>query len=689
MSIAISAPGAASVPAAPAREIGRPLLWLLAILALGLVLRAMHLREGFQAEEFAAAAAVAERQGVPTVDAPGVAAAYTPTAGNPLVAVADPAEVSRRSVIPFGIQDPVPLYHYVLWGFAKVLPVADWSLRLPSLLAGLGCIAGVYFLCWRPFGTEMALVAALFVALDPMQIATSWLARPYALGNLAVVLSFAALAGLLHTRKPAAGALWTLGYGACVAVIGYLSPVLLLVVAAHVGMVGYALVKKGQGAGWKAGLAALGLALGAGLLAPQFSYWGQVYDFARAHKDYLVGFERVLPDGRKEWVNGINRLDFLTVLWHNLAFFGGLLLVLAAAAVVRMQLQGGGAEEKPEGDAAASSPDGTGATPGGATATAAAPALAEAKPELAAQPLPENDEAVWMGRFWLFLPQMVTVVLMFALAQSIFATRFLTYTTLGAAILLAYYATRDPSREVRLGVAGVVALALLAFGFSKNWSLGDGNLGSSDKAKNIMVAESSEGGLPGSNMTKVWEEGDLVLMRAGLPESDFLRTDIPEVNRPQVERAILAPLTLLYPDSSNKPVMALTLSQYRNDRVKTTAADRAPLNDYYNAEFVAALKNYRRFWMTGVGPGETCNSWWYLACVVPWMATSLDRGDLLLARSRGTRDDPEHYITVKPNLGPDEPIKGLAPKPGAPVEDLNRDDFKVYASIVKPKEAKK
>ena len=50
----------------------------------------------------------------------------------------------------------------------------------------------------------------------------------------------------------------------------------------------------------------------------------------------------------------------------------------------------------------------------------------------------------------------------------------MTYTTLGAAILLAYYATRDGLREVRLGVAGVVALGLLLIGFWPSLSTGHG-----------------------------------------------------------------------------------------------------------------------------------------------------------------------------------------------------------------------
>ena len=60
---------------------------------------------------------------------------------------------------------------------------------------------------------------------------------------------------------------------------------------------------------------------------PEFSYWGQVYEFARSHKDYL---------------NELQRPQLLTFFTHNLAFIGGLVLVLAAGAIVRMQLQGGG-----------------------------------------------------------------------------------------------------------------------------------------------------------------------------------------------------------------------------------------------------------------------------------------------------------------------------------------------------------
>lgn len=666
---------ALSPEAAPsaAKEIRRPLLWLLGIVALALVLRAARSWDaGLQVDEFAALAAVAERQDADTGRplAPGI----TPTAADPLVPVASLAEVSSRSVIPYGIQDPVPLYHDVLWAFVKVLPVSAWSVRLPSLLAGLGCVVAVFFLCRRLFGTEVALVAALFVALDPMQIATSWLAQPFALANLATVLSFAALWGLLHAGKPAAGALLALGYAVCVAAVGYLNAALLFVVVAHVGMVVYALRGGAAGAAWKAACWGLGLAVAAGLLAPEFSYQSRVYEFGRAHRDYLAE---------------LNKLWVLRVLWHNLALIGGLLLVPVVGYIIRWQLEGGGPEEKPEGEAAPAPEGALGGTDGGAAtaitaapaaapavAPTAAPAAAEAEPEPEGEPLPENDEALWMSRLWVFLPQAAAMVVAALLLQTIFATRFLTFTTLGGAILIAYYATRDRRRDVRLGVAGAVAVALFAFGFADKWSLGDGRLFSNAKARDIVARQDVSGGLAGTGMVSAWKEGDVVLMRSGLLEADFLRTDIPPQARPQVERAILAPLTTLYPDRNHKPVIALTFSQYRTEKIKTPGAEKAPLQDYYDAEFVAKLKGYQRYWMTGVGPDADPNSWYYLTCFVPWLASELDRGPLVLARNR--EGLTERYVTIEPNLGPDQPIEGLT-------KDRKAEDFNNLLHIVRPK----
>jgi hypothetical protein len=653
----------------PPKDIRRPMLWLLAILAVALGLRLYHshlLRNPFELDEFTALAAVAERRGLEV--------GTTPTVDDALVPVSELGEVSNRSVIPFGVQDPVPLYHNALWAVTHVLPPADWSVRLPSLLAGLACVAAVFFLVRRPFGSEMALVAALFVALDPIQVHASWLARPFALANLFVVLSFTALAGLLRAGKPA---LLALAYAVCVAVIGYLNALLLLVIAAHLGMMVYVLRGETTGTARRSvGYWAAGLALGLLLLAPEFPYLYGVSAFALRHRDYLTA------------VHDVHLFTTLkTLLMHNLVLLGGLVLVLATGAVVRMQLQGG-PEEKPEGEAVPGTvpPEGT---PGAArtkgspaAAPAVAPAAAEVAPPESAEPLPENDGALWMARLWVFLPQVALLVASLAVS-SIFFTRYLTYTTVGGATLLAYYATRDGSREVRLFLAGLAALGLLVVGLFPKVSSGAGLFGDF-KAQPLVGTPDGKSGIAGKDMAAVWKEGDVILVRAGIVESDFLCTEVPEAARPQVERVMVAPLTLLYSDSSRKQVIPLTLSQSHKG-VRTAAGDKVDVQNYYDAKFAARLKPYRRFWMTGLAPDEAPNSWQYLACVVPWMATALERGDLLLARNRDV-DTGEHYITVPPNLGPDESISGLIPKPGGTdPEGLNPKDFDRPFFIVKPK----
>src|SRR5262245_12491407 len=131
-------PASALGASATASELRRPLLWLLAILAIGVGIRVLHTRDKpFQLEEFTTLAAVAERKGVDV--------GTTPTDQDELVPVSSLGEVSNRTVIPFGIQDPVPLYHQFLWGIIQVAPVNEWTLRLPSLLAGVACIAAVFF----------------------------------------------------------------------------------------------------------------------------------------------------------------------------------------------------------------------------------------------------------------------------------------------------------------------------------------------------------------------------------------------------------------------------------------------------------------------------------------------------------------------------------------------------------------
>src|SRR5260221_11058970 len=82
-------------------------------------------------------------------------------------------------------------------------------------------------------GSIVGLVAALLTALDPMQVAISNLARPFALANLACVLSFLALVNILRARRTRDTALAAFNYGLNLALIGYLNPLILLAGVAH------------------------------------------------------------------------------------------------------------------------------------------------------------------------------------------------------------------------------------------------------------------------------------------------------------------------------------------------------------------------------------------------------------------------------------------------------------------------
>src|SRR5215468_6306250 len=107
----------------PAPRIAYPRLWLLGILVLGLVLRWWHVNEPLQQDEVGPLYAIAERANTP----PGM----MPAESDPLVPVKSLAEVRERSVLPYGITNTFPVYHYLLYGVIQVLPITEWSLRLP------------------------------------------------------------------------------------------------------------------------------------------------------------------------------------------------------------------------------------------------------------------------------------------------------------------------------------------------------------------------------------------------------------------------------------------------------------------------------------------------------------------------------------------------------------------------------
>ncbi len=625
--------GAPAQTAAPAVQ--RPYFWLLLIVAVALGVRYLQIGRPMEQDEFAAVYAVVERR----TDSP------FPTAADPLLPVASWDEVRARSVVPYGITNPVPLYHYVLYGFLQVLPPSEWALRLPSLLAGLGCVVGIFFLCRRWLGDETALAAALLTAVEPMQTFFGATAQPYALGSLACVLSFLALLGVLYAERAWQVVASAIAYAACVAFVGYLNPVLLVVVTAHLGMAAYAAASAPREVvrplAWLGGCALAGL-----LLLPQLGYFLKLRAFTAAHQDYL--FEMYSP-------------SIFTFFKHNGLWMLAMVVLVPAGYVVRRQLMGG---DEAEGDAA--------------KAEAAAPKAAEAPP-------PDSPELVWLARCWFFVPQLAVMLLAYGLMQPVFFSRAISYTTLGGMILLAYYATRDPARDVRLAVVGLVAVMLLGVDFFARgpWTVGEGSQSWDGAAmtvdtiqKKVLEAES-------------WKAGDVILARSAFPESDFWRRHVPEENRARVAGLLASPLTTLYVTKDPAPMIFLNLSSRRGDpgpanppkrpyAVQTVLGHLVDPDDLLNEELAARLRPHTGFWIADLvpqDPNTRVGQRIYLNCLVPWLANALGC-DLRVARTR-ERNDPERYFTVYPPVGPNDYVAGLS--------DSKSTDFKHWMVLVRRK----
>lgn len=81
-----------------------------------------------------------------------------------------------------------PLYFVLPWLTTSALGMHEWSLRLPSLLAGLGLVAAAYGLAFR-FSASLiaAYTVALLVSVDRNCLFFATEARPYALVQLVAV----------------------------------------------------------------------------------------------------------------------------------------------------------------------------------------------------------------------------------------------------------------------------------------------------------------------------------------------------------------------------------------------------------------------------------------------------------------------------------------------------------------------
>jgi mannosyltransferase len=105
-----------------------------------------------------------------------------------------------------------PLHYLILHAWVRVLGHAEWSVRLPSALAGIASVFVLFLLTKRLFGVGAALIAALLLAVAPYQIEYAQEARAYTLVVLTSLLSCWMFVRLLDTEgaKPRLDATYVL-----------------------------------------------------------------------------------------------------------------------------------------------------------------------------------------------------------------------------------------------------------------------------------------------------------------------------------------------------------------------------------------------------------------------------------------------------------------------------------------------
>ena len=96
-----------------------------------------------------------------------------------------------------------PVYFILPWLSTRLFGMHEWSLRLPSLIAGIGLVPISYVVTRQSFrSTTLGFLAAAVTATDPHSLFYSLDARPYALVQLAALLHVWLFVRLLnHSRS--------------------------------------------------------------------------------------------------------------------------------------------------------------------------------------------------------------------------------------------------------------------------------------------------------------------------------------------------------------------------------------------------------------------------------------------------------------------------------------------------------
>jgi hypothetical protein len=107
------------------------------------------------------------------------------------------------------------LYPIIEWPLIRVFPHSLLTLRLPAVIAGIATVPALYWAGKRIVGSQAALLAAGLMAVSPLAVSYSQLAKPYALAALFGTLAFGCLARACEGRR------WWVAYVATMTLATY------------------------------------------------------------------------------------------------------------------------------------------------------------------------------------------------------------------------------------------------------------------------------------------------------------------------------------------------------------------------------------------------------------------------------------------------------------------------------------
>ena len=107
--------------------------------------------------------------------------------GTEVLAVSTRGLVDLVTSYSFGDFHP-PLYHIILWFWTKLFPLAEWSVRLPSVFFSIGIIA-IIFHFGNSIRRGVGTIASLFLAVNGLDIYYSQEARMYMMAAFGATLA--------------------------------------------------------------------------------------------------------------------------------------------------------------------------------------------------------------------------------------------------------------------------------------------------------------------------------------------------------------------------------------------------------------------------------------------------------------------------------------------------------------------